>query len=60
MNKADIKQGLLEGRKLIQEEWSDPDTIRIVDELVAEGVAQATPWTYRSSFQCEMREITKA
>jgi hypothetical protein len=59
MDKAEMRAGLLAGRRLVQEEWSQPDEIRAVDELVAEGVAQATPWEYRDGFQCERRIVTR-
>ncbi len=57
MNKDEIRAGLLEGRRLAQEEWSTPDEINAVDELVTENVAIATPWKYLDSFQCSVRFI---
>lgn len=57
MTKEEIKLGLSAGRRLIQEEWSSAEEIRAVDELVAEGLAIATPWAYRDGFQCEMRSV---
>jgi hypothetical protein len=59
MNKAEMKTGLLAGRRLRQEEWSERDEIEALDELVAEGVATATPWTYRDGFQCKVRDVTR-
>lgn len=59
MDKAEMTKGLLAGRRLVQEEWSLPDEIKAVDELVAEGIAQATPWEYRDGFQCERRVVTR-
>jgi hypothetical protein len=60
MTKEEMLEGLLAGRKLIQEEWSDKSEIQAVDELVAEGKAFATKWEYRDNFQCEMRSVVKA
>ena len=57
MNKEEIRAGLLQGRTLTQEDWSPPETIKAVDELVEEGVAIATPWAYRDNFQCEVRFV---
>lgn len=59
MTKAEMKEGLLRGRTLMQEEWSQPDEIQAVDELIEEGIAQATAWEYKDNFQCEMRRVTK-
>ena len=60
MTKDEMKAGLQAGRILIQEEWADPEEIKAVDELVAEGIAVATPWEYKDNFQCERRRITGA
>lgn len=60
MTKDQIKEGLLQGRTLIQEEWTDRSEIRAVDELIKEGVAQATEWEYKDNFQCSMRRVKKA
>jgi hypothetical protein len=60
MTKDEIAIGLAAGRTLIQEEWSTPGEITAVDELVAEGVATATPWEWRDGFQCERRRVTAA
>lgn len=57
MTKDEMRAGLVAGRKLRQEEWSQPEEIRAVDELIAEGVATATKWEYRFGFQCEVRDI---
>lgn len=58
MTKDEMKAGLLAGRRLIQEEWSSPTEIAAVDELVTEGVAKATDWTWADGFQCERRVVT--
>lgn len=58
ITRDEIKAGLLNGRTLIQEEWADHSEIEAVDQLVNEGIAQATPWEYRDNFQCERRKIT--
>ena len=60
MTKAEIREGLLRGRRLMQEEWSTREEIAAVDELIAEGVAVATPWEYRDGFQCERRIVFRA
>lgn len=60
MTKDEIRAGLAQGRRLIQEEWSTRAEIAAVDELVAEGVASATAWQYRDGFQCERRIVTAA
>lgn len=60
MTKDEMATGLAAGRCLIQEEWSTPAEIRAVDELVAEGKAQATPWEYTDGFQCERRIVVGA
>lgn len=59
MTKDEIRTGLLAGRRLMQEEWAHPDEIRFVDELVKEGVAEATPWSYSDNFQCKGRTVIK-
>jgi len=59
MTKAEIKEGLLSGRTLIQEGWAHPSEIQWVDELIKEGIAEATPWEYKDNFQCERRRVTK-
>jgi hypothetical protein len=58
MTKEEMTEGLAQGRSLIQEEWSHPQEIAWVDELIAEGKATATPWEYKDNFQCERRRIT--
>lgn len=60
MDKGEMKAGLLAGRRLRQEEWAAREEIAAVDELVAEGIATATPWAYRDGFQCEVRDVTSA
>lgn len=60
MTKDEIRQGLAQGRRLIQEEWAHPLEKQWVDELVAEGIAAATPFTYVENFQCERRIVTAA
>ena len=58
MPKDEIAKGLAAGRRLVQEEWCNPQEIAFVDELVAEGKAEASEWQYRDNFQCEMRHVT--
>ena len=60
MTKEEMRTGLARGRRLIQEEWSKPEEITAVNELVAEGFATATPWEWKDGFQCERRVVTKA
>lgn len=60
MSKEEMKAGLQAGRRLVQEEWAHPDEIRFVEELIAEGIAQASAWEWRDGFQCERRIITRA
>lgn len=58
MTKDEMRAGFAAGRRLIQEEWSTPEEIRAVDELIAEGACSATPWKYEDGFQCERRVLT--
>ena len=58
MTKYEMLAGLKAGRALIQEEWADPAEIKAIDELLASGDAVASPWEYKSGFQCERRRIT--
>ena len=58
MTKDEMRIGLAQGRRLRQEEWSNPGEIDAVNELVSEGVATATPWAYRHNFQCMVRDVT--
>lgn len=60
MTKEEMRAGLKQGRRLIQEEWASGQEIAWVDELVAEGIADATPWEYHGNFQCERRVVTGA
>lgn len=60
MTKAEMATGLAAGRRLVQEEWADGSEITAVDELVAEGIACATPWQWRDGFQCMRRVVTGA
>lgn len=62
MTKAEMATGLAAGRRLIQEEWADGSEIKAVDELVAEGIACATPWQWGDGrrFQCMRRIVTGA
>lgn len=60
ITKEEMEKGLALGRTLIQEEWSNPQEIIWVDELIAEGKARATPWEYKDNFQCERRRISGA
>lgn len=57
MTKDEMRKGLLAGRRLVQEEWSQVEEIKAVDELVEEGVATATGWLYHDNFQCARRII---
>lgn len=58
MNKQQAMEGLKAGRTLIQEEWSDMDEIKMVDELIAEGWAwSSTGWEYKDGYQCERRRV---
>lgn len=59
MTKAEMKDGLLRGGLLIQEEWADRKEIEAIDQLVAEGIVYATEWTYRDNFQCKRRMVSK-
>ncbi|GLQ09214.1 hypothetical protein GCM10007913_11460 [Devosia yakushimensis] len=58
MTKAEMAAGLADGRTLIQEEWADFAEIQAINELVAEGLASATRWEWKASYQCERRVIT--
>ncbi|UJX46610.1 hypothetical protein [Xanthobacter sp. YC-JY1] len=60
MTRSEMEAGLAAGRRLIQEEWADPQEIADVDALVAEGKAAATPWEWRDGFQCQRRIVTCA
>lgn len=60
MTKEEIRIGLAQGRRLVQEEWAHPLEKQWVDELVAEGAAKATPFTYIPNFQCARRLVTGA
>jgi hypothetical protein len=57
MTKDKMSAGLALGKTLIQEEWANPAEITWVDELVAEGAANAEPWVYDDNFQCSKRRI---
>jgi hypothetical protein len=57
MTKEEMACGLAAGRRLVQEERAHKQEIAWVDELVAEGKAQAGPWEYKDNFQCERRVI---
>ncbi len=59
MTEEEMRQGLAAGRTLIQEEWSTPEEIAIVDKLISEGFAEASPWEYKDNFQCEHRRVYK-
>lgn len=63
MGETEVRAGLLAGRRLIQEEWSTAAEIELIDKLVVEGIARATPWEWSDNYQCERRYvigITKA
>ena len=60
MRESDIRDGLAAGRRLCQEEWASGEEIAIVDRLVAQGFAFATPWAYHDNFQCERRYVWRA
>jgi len=55
MSKEEMRNGLSQGRTLIQEEWADVEEILFVDELIAEGMATATSWEWKDEFQCKRR-----
>lgn len=58
MTKDEMRAGFSKGRTLVQEEWSSPEEIKAVDELIAEGVAEVVaPWEYLDNFQCERRKV---
>lgn len=59
MDIEEMRRGLAAGRTLIQEEWSTPEEIQAVDQLIAEGFAEASPWEYKDNFQCERRRVYK-
>jgi hypothetical protein len=58
VTKDEMQAGFARGRSLTQEEWADAREIKALDELIAEGMATATPWEYKDSFQCERRKAT--
>lgn len=58
MTKEQMEDGFAKGRTLTQEEWANPQEIKWIDELIAEGKATATPWEYKDEFQCERRKVT--
>ncbi len=60
MSEQEIRDGLSQGRRLCQEEWARGEEIEIVDKMVAEGFAVATPWEYHGNFQCERRYVYAA
>lgn len=60
MTREEMVEGLRAGRRLCQEEWADANDIVLVDSLVAEGIAVATPFRYNDNFQCERRYVTAA
>jgi len=57
MTRDEMVTGFKAGRRLIQEEWADPLEIQWVDQLVEEGLAEASPWRYHDSYQCERRIV---
>ena len=58
MTKAEMKEGFAKGRTLTQEEWSKPEEIKAVDELIAEGKCEVIrDWAYHDNFQCEFRKV---
>lgn len=57
MTIEEMRQGMREGRELIQEEWAAKDEIEAADKLIEEGLAVATQWAWRDKFQCEMRKV---
>lgn len=58
MTKEEMRAGFARGKTLIQEEWAHPSERQWVDELIAQGIATATPWEYKDNFQCKRRRIT--
>lgn len=58
MTKDEMREGFLQGRTLIQEEWAPHDEIQAVDELIKEGVAEVEDdWRYIDTYQCERRRV---
>lgn len=53
-----MEKALSAGKQLLQEEWAHADEKRWVDELVAEGKAKVTRWSYHAGFQALARYIT--
>ena len=60
MTKEEMREGLMAGRTLTQEEWADLSEISAVDELIAEGAAVSTPWEYKDNFQCARRLVIRS
>jgi hypothetical protein len=58
VTKEEMVEGFARGRVLMQEEWAHPQEIEWVDELISEGIAEATPWEYLDTYQCQRRKIT--
>lgn len=58
MTKDEMERGFARGRTLIQEEWADPKEIESVNELIEEGKAKSTAWSYSDKCQCEIRFVT--
>ena len=57
MSYEQLRDGLSQGRTLIQEEWANPSEIADTDKLIKEGYATADAWRYKDNYQCEMRKI---
>ncbi len=59
LTKDDMREGFSRGRTLTQEEWANPQEIKWLDELVAEGCAVVSKeWGYHDNFQCSFRKVT--
>jgi hypothetical protein len=49
--------GFARGWTIVQEEWAHPDEMRLVNELVEQGKATATPWKYKDGHECRRRKV---
>lgn len=59
LTKEDMREGFSRGRTLTQEEWANPQEIKWLDELIAEGsAATSREWGYHDNFQCSFRKVT--
>ena len=57
--KEQMREGFAKGRTITQEEWANPDEIKWLNELIAEGACTVSaPWEYKDGFQCQRRRVT--